>query len=103
MIHVRNIMSTMEGVQYCGGTQITNDFYPHGTEHPPRHSRYPFTSIMISHHGTQGIPHGADDILHGTEHPHCTEYTLYRVIFERDILSSDCVANSALVKSLVFF
>ena len=33
MIHVGNIMSAM-GVQYCGGTQITKDLFPHGTEHP---------------------------------------------------------------------
>ena len=34
MIHVGDIMSTMEGVQYHGGTQITKDFSPYGTEHP---------------------------------------------------------------------
>ena len=34
MIHVGNVMSTVEGVQHHGGTQITKDF-PHGTEHPP--------------------------------------------------------------------
>ena len=29
--------------------------------------------------GTQDIPHSNHDILHGTEHPHDTEHTLYRV------------------------
>ena len=37
MIHVGDTMSTMRGVQYCGGTRITKDF-PHGTEHFPQYS-----------------------------------------------------------------
>ena len=35
--------------------------------------------IMIFPHGTQDIPHMHHDIAHGTEHPHCTAHTLYRV------------------------
>ena len=48
MIHVGDIMSTTWGVQYRGGTQITKDFFPHGTH-----------DILHVHH----------DIAHGTEYP----------------------------------
>ena len=51
-------MSTMGVVQYRGGTQITKECIPQGTEHPQ---------------GTQDIPHETQDIPDGTEH------TLYRV------------------------
>ena len=44
--------------EYRGGTQITKDLSPHGTEHS---------------HGTHDIPHSTHDNPHGTEH------TLYRV------------------------
>ena len=70
MMHMGDIMSTVEGVQYHGGnlllfeypmvlntphsTQISKDGIPHGTEHP---------------HGTHDIPHMHHDIPHGTEHP----------------------------------
>ena len=37
MIHVVDVMSTIKGVQYHGGTQITKDLFPHGTEHSPRY------------------------------------------------------------------
>ena len=53
-------MSTVGGVQYCGGTKITKDLFPHGTEHP---------------HGTQGTPtvlkvsHTVLSISHGTQDP----------------------------------
>ena len=47
MIHVGGYHEYRGDVQYHGGTQITKDFFPHGTEHP----------------------HGNDDIPHGTEHP----------------------------------
>ena len=111
------------------GTQITEDFSPHGTEHPPRYSWYPPTCIMISPtvlkitsptvlkitppvliisptvlntptklkisptvlkispQGTHDIPpryRTPPTVLntpHGTEHPHGTAQTLYRVIF----------------------
>ena len=52
-------MSTVEGVQYHGGTQITKDFS--------------LTVLMIS-------PHVHHDIPHGTEHAHGTAHTLYRLI-----------------------
>ena len=39
--------------EYLGGTQITKDCIPHGTEHP---------------HSTHDIPHMYHDV------PHCTEY-----------------------------
>ena len=53
MIHVGDIMSTVEGVQCCGSTQITKTFSP--------------TVLKITPHGTRDIPHG-------TEHPprYCT-------------------------------
>ena len=60
MIHAGDIMSTVGGVQYCGGTQMTKDNIPHGTEHPP---------VQNIPHGTQDIPHCTHDILYGTEHP----------------------------------
>ena len=53
------------GVQYRGGTQITRDCMPHGTEHP--HSTHDI------HHSTE-YAHGTQDITHGTEH------TSYRVV-----------------------
>ena len=37
MMHVGDIMSTV-GCSVPWGTQITKDFSPHGTEHPPRYS-----------------------------------------------------------------
>ena len=37
MMHVGNIMSTMEGVQYCE-EKIFCYSSTHGTEHPPRYS-----------------------------------------------------------------
>ena len=37
------------------------------------------TVLNISH-GTQDVPHSTHDTLHGTEHPHVTEHTLYRVV-----------------------
>ena len=44
------------GCSELWGTQITKDFSPHGTEHPPRYSWYPPTVLMISPHGTHDIP-----------------------------------------------
>ena len=57
-------MSTVEGVQYCGVTQMTKIFSPRYWT-PPWYSWYPPTCIMIS--------------SHGTEHPYGTAHTLYRV------------------------
>ena len=37
MMHVGDIMSTVEGVQYCGGKSFVI-LVPHGTEHPPWYS-----------------------------------------------------------------
>ena len=54
MIHVGDIMSTVGGVQYRGVTQITEDLFPHGTEHP---------------YGTHDIPQVHYDIPHSTEYP----------------------------------
>ena len=52
------IMSTMEGVQYHGSTQIAKDFSPPVIN----------MCIMISPHDTQDNPHGTH-IPHGNEHP----------------------------------
>ena len=38
MMHVGGYHEYCEGVQYCGGTQITKDCITHGTEHPPWYS-----------------------------------------------------------------
>ena len=66
---------------------------PHGTEHPPRYSRYPPTFIMISPHGTEHPPrysryppryswypprYWTPPTVLST--PHGTAHTLYRVI-----------------------
>ena len=53
---VGDVMSTIEGVQYRGDTQITKDFSP--------------TVLMISPHVHHDIPHGAQDNLHGTHYTH---------------------------------
>ena len=68
MMHVRNILSTVEdiminvgvyleyrgGVRYReGGRNLLLFEYPHGTEHP---------------HGTHDIPHVHHDTPHGTEY-----------------------------------
>ena len=90
MMHVGDIMSTVEGVQYHGGnlllfeyptilmisphiyhdvphgTQISKDGIPHGTHDIPHSTEHP--------HSTQDIPNGTHDIPHGPEHPpwYCT-------------------------------
>ena len=46
------------GVQCCGGTQITKDLFPHGTEHP---------------HGTHDIPHVHNNIPTVLSIPHGTQ------------------------------
>ena len=72
MIYVGGYHEYRGGCSVPWGTQIIKDFSPHGTEHPPRYSRYPPTFIMISPHGTEH-PHGTQDIPHGTQDiPHGT-------------------------------
>ena len=58
MMHVGDIMSTMDGVQYRGGKSLLLFEYPTVLNTP--------TVLMISPHGTQI---SKDDIPHGTEHP----------------------------------
>ena len=57
--HVGDILSTV-GCSVPWGSQITKDFSPHGTEHPPWYSWYPPTCIMISP-TVLNIPHGAQN------------------------------------------
>ena len=52
MMHVRDIMSTVGGVQYRGGTNLLLFEYPHRIEHP---------------HGTHDIPHMYYDIPHSIQ------------------------------------
>ena len=59
MSTVRVILSTMRDTQYRGENTFLFE-YPHGTH---------------------DIPHVHHDILPWTDYPHCTEHTLYRVIF----------------------
>ena len=69
-------MISPHGTEHPHGTQDIPTFImisPHGTEHPHGTQDIP--------HGTHDIPHGTHDIPHGTEHPHGTADTLYRVIF----------------------
>ena len=79
MMHVGDIMSTVEGVQYRGGKNLLLFEYPtvlntpHGTHDiphmyhdiPPRYSDfkgwYPPT-VLNTPHGTHDIPHGTHDI-----------------------------------------
>ena len=68
MMHVGDIMSTVEGVQYCGGKSLLS--FEHSTVlNTP-------TVLKISPHMHHDIPHGTqiskDGIPHGTEHPHGT-------------------------------
>ena len=58
MMHVGDIMSTVEGVQYRGGKSLLLFEYPMVLNTP--------TVLMISPHGTQI---SKDGIPHGTEHP----------------------------------
>ena len=58
MIHARDIMSTVEDVQYREGSQITKDCIPYGTGDPPKYSRYPHIVLMISTHGTEHTLYG---------------------------------------------
>ena len=60
MMHVGDIMSTVEGIQYRGGKSLLLFEYPtvlntpHGTHDiPPHVSRYPPTCITISPHSTK--------------------------------------------------
>ena len=85
MMHVGDIMSTVEGVQYRGGKSLLLFEYPmvlntpHGTHDIPHiyHDIPHGTQISkddIPHgtehpHGTHDIPHVHHDIPHGTEHP----------------------------------
>ena len=68
MMHVGGYHEYRGGCSVPWGTQITIDFSPHGTEHPPRYSRYPPTVLKITQHGTHDIPtvlntpHGTQDI-----------------------------------------
>ena len=56
---------------------------PHGTQDiPPQYSRYPPTVLKISPTVLNTL-HGTQDIPHGTDHPHGTAHTLYRVKYER--------------------
>ena len=74
------------GVQYRGGTQITKDLFPNGTDdishvhHDISHIYHDIPTILNIHHGTQDIPPHASWYPHGTEHPHSTAHTLYRVV-----------------------
>ena len=56
----------------------TQDIPPHLSWIPPRYWTPP-TVLKIS-------PHGTHDIPHGTEHPHGTAHTLYRVITHWKVL-----------------
>ena len=75
MMHVGDIMSTVEGVQYRGGKSLLLFEYPTVLNTPTVLMISPMvlmispTCIMISPHGTQI---SKDDIPHGTEHPHST-------------------------------
>ena len=74
MMHVGDIMSTVEGVQYRGGCSV-----PWGENlllfEYPRVLNTPMV-LMISSHMYHDIPHSTqiskDGIPHGTEHPHST-------------------------------
>ena len=63
MIHVGDIMSTV-GVFSTVGYSNNKRFSP---------------TVLNTLHGTHDIPHVHHDIPHGTEHPHGTAHTLYRV------------------------
>ena len=52
MMHVGDIMSTVEGVQYCGGKNLLLFEYP---------------TVLNTPHGTHDIPHIYHDIPHGTQ------------------------------------
>ena len=65
MMHVGDIMSTVEGVQYCGGKNLLLFEYPMILNTPMVLMISP-TVLMIS-------PHVHHDIPHGTEHPHGTQ------------------------------
>ena len=64
-MHVGDIMSTVEGVQYRGGKSQLLFEYPMVLNTP--------MVLMISPHRHHDIPHGTkiskDGIPHGTEHP----------------------------------
>ena len=59
MMHVGDIMSTVEGVQYRGGKSLLLFEYPTVLNTP--------TVLMISPHSTHDIPHIYHDIPHGTQ------------------------------------
>ena len=55
-----------------GGTHITKDCVPHGTEHPHGiqdipHMHHESPTVLSIPNGTQDIPHNTHDIPHGTE------------------------------------
>ena len=52
MMHVGDIMSTVEGVQYRGGKSLLLFEYP---------------TVLNTPHGTHDIPHMYHDISHGTQ------------------------------------
>ena len=54
MIHVGDTMSTMGGVQYRGGAQITKDYSP---------------TVLNTPHGTHDTPKCIMIFPHRTEHP----------------------------------
>ena len=58
MMHVGDIMSTVEGVQYRGGKNLLLFEYP---------------TVLNTPHDTHDIPHIYHDIPHGTEHPPGTQ------------------------------
>ena len=62
MMHVGDIMSTVEDFQYRGGKNLLLFEYPTVLNSP--------TVLMISPHGTQI---SKDGIPHGTEHPRGTQ------------------------------
>ena len=53
------IMSTKEDVQYRGGTQITNNFFSHGTE--DRHGTHDIPTYIMISPTVLNIPHGTQD------------------------------------------
>ena len=77
MIHVGEYHEYHGGVQYCGGTQITKDFFPtvlnipHGTHDIP-YMHHDIPTVLSIPHGTQDYSQGTHDIQHGTQHilPH---------------------------------